>query len=58
MKKSWQEVALTLAEACEAMQRARACPMVDDDFPDLLRRADRNMEAALGDYYEAYKESL
>lgn len=36
-----------MLEALRAMDRARATPMIDDDFPELLHRADSLMRIAL-----------
>lgn len=52
----WKIVADTFRQAVEAMQKARACPIVDDDFPALLHKADSEMESAMRLYEAALKD--
>lgn len=55
---TWENVALQLYEAILAMQKARECPMVDDDFPRLLHRADTAMDQAAKAYEKHYRNTL
>lgn len=52
----WKLVADAFFRAVEAMQKARACPMVDGEFPMLLHKADEEMASAMRLYRAALED--